>query len=138
MKDEIYEKLEDAIMQESRLVEKTKQHMYEYFNFEYDGLGINMEEADLLMGRVEKLCNKLVANIATRVDMSIDIMEIDCAFSKINMLLHTSNEINKGSGEVETIPHSIPLSLIIEDDGFLLEIQEIQHEESTLEENKEV
>lgn len=137
MKDEIYEKLEDAIMQESRLVEKTKKHMYEYFNFEYDGLGINMEEADLLMGRVEKLSSKLVANIASRIDMSIDIMQIDCAFSTINMLLHTHNEINKGSGEVETIPESIPLSLIIEDDGFLLEVHEIQ-EESTLQNSEEV
>lgn len=138
MKDEIYEKLEDAIMQESRLVEKTKNYMHEYFNFEYDGLGINMEEADLLMGRVEKLCTKLVANIASRVEMPIDIMQIDCAFYTINMLLHTQEEINKGSGEVEVIDQSIPFSLIIEDDGFLLEVQEIQQEETSLDDNKEM
>lgn len=138
MKDEIYEKLEDAIMQESRLVEKTKNYMYEYFNFEYDGLGINMEEADLLMGRVEKLCTKLVDNIASRVEMSIDIMQIDCSFSTINMLLHTQEEINKGSGEIEVIDQSIPFSLVIEDDGFLLEVQEIQQEETSLDDNKEM
>ncbi len=128
MKDEIYEKLEDAIAQESRLVEKTKDYMLQYFDFEYDEMGINMEEADALMKRVEKLCTKLVDNLATHIDMSLDIMEIDCSKATINMLLHTHEEINKGSGEIETVPISIPFALVIEDDGFVLEVQEIEKE----------
>lgn len=129
MKDEIYEKLEDAIVHESRLVEKTKDYMLQYFNFEYDEMGLNMEEADELMGKVEKLANKLVNNISSSIGISIDIMEIDCSVLTIGMLLHTFDEVNKGSGEVETVPQSIPFSLIIEDDGFLLEVQEIHKEE---------
>ncbi|MEA1914878.1 MAG: hypothetical protein U9N30_06145 [Campylobacterota bacterium] len=126
MENELYEKVEEAFVEESRLVERLNTFMHEYNDFEYDEMGMNMEEADEVKARLNKIHDKLLNNVNEHLDFPLDSMHIDIVFHTVELLAQTTKEIEKEGGEIQIEQISVPFSMIIDDDGFSLQINEIQ------------
>ena len=126
MENELYEKVEEAFVEESRLVERLNSFMHEYNDFEYDEMGMSMEEADEVKSRLHKIHDKLLNNVNEHLDFPLDSMNIDIVFHTVELLAQTTQEIEKEGGEIQIEQISVPFSMVIDDDGFSLEINEIQ------------
>jgi hypothetical protein len=62
-RDEVFEKLKAAILKQNRLLGRFIDFCDEYNSFEYDEMGMNMEEGQLVLDRAEKISNKFLDSI---------------------------------------------------------------------------
>ncbi len=63
VQDEIFEKLRESLIEEGRLVKRFYDFCLEFNSFEYDEMGMNMEEADEVLARTNKIRDKLLNNL---------------------------------------------------------------------------
>ncbi len=126
MNNELYEKIEDAFVSEAKLVKKLNLFMYEYNNFEYDEMGINMDEADDVKARIEKIQKKLMNNVNSKLDTTLDTKSIDIVFHKVNLSTTIDEEIKNDEEDVQIIQKEFNFAIIVDNDGFELEIEKEQ------------
>lgn len=60
IKDEVFEKLKTELIEQKRLLKRFYEFCSEYTNFEYDEMGINMEEADEILRKTNKIRDKFL------------------------------------------------------------------------------
>lgn len=65
--DEIFEKMKLALIDEKRLLGRFIEFCKEYTGFEYDEMGENMEEADDVLRKCDKIRDKFLLNIETKL-----------------------------------------------------------------------
>jgi regulator of sigma D len=121
MNNELFDKIEDAFVKEARLVQRLNSFMFEYNHFEYDEMGINMEEADEVKKRVEKIHNKLMNNVSSILDFTLKSKNIDILHHKVD-LTATIQEEKQEDEETIIVKKDIDFSIIVDEDGFELEI----------------
>jgi regulator of sigma D len=121
MNNELFDKIEDAFVKEARLVQRLNSFMFEYNHFEYDEMGINMEEADEVKKRVEKIHNKLMNNVSSILDFTLKSKNIDILHHRVD-LTATIQEEKQEDEETIIVKKDIDFSIIVDEDGFELEI----------------
>jgi regulator of sigma D len=121
MNNELFDKIEDAFVKEARLVQRLNSFMFEYNHFEYDEMGINMEEAEEVKKRVEKIHNKLMNNVSSILDFTLKSKNIDILHHKVD-LTATIQEEKQEDEETIIVKKDIDFSVIVDEDGFELEI----------------
>ena len=83
LQDEIFEKLKEALIEESRLVKRFYDFCLEFNSFEYDEMGMNMEESDEVLERANKIRNKLLNNIMAITSYQFNNIKTDEVSYKI-------------------------------------------------------
>ncbi len=83
LQDEIFENLKDAFLNESRLLKRFYDFCMEYNSFEYDEMGMNMEEADEVLQKVNKIRDKLLDNIISTTSYEFNNIKTDEVYYKI-------------------------------------------------------
>jgi regulator of sigma D len=121
MNNELFDKIEDAFVKEARLVQRLNSFMFEYNHFEYDEMGINMEEAEEVKKRVEKIHNKLMNNVSSILDFTLKSKNIDILHHRVD-LTATIQEEKQEDEETIIVKKDIDFSIIVDEDGFELEI----------------
>jgi len=93
-RDEVFNKLSDALLEEIRLIKRFYDFCEEYNNFEFDEMGINMDGADDILRKSNKICDLIISNIEDKllyifenvksnmltksICMDIELAEISC------------------------------------------------------------
>ncbi len=75
LKDIIFDKLKLALIDEKRLLKRFNDFCEEYSNFEYDEMGMNMEEGEDVLLRVNKIRDKFLTSIQT--NLSYEFINIE-------------------------------------------------------------
>ncbi len=83
LQDEIFDKLRDALINEARLVKRFYDFCLEFNNFEYDEMGMNMEEADEVLARANKIRDKLLDSIMEISSYKFENIKTDEVYYKI-------------------------------------------------------
>jgi len=111
--EEIFENLKDIFLQEHRLVERLRYFFDEYNNFEFDEMGLNMEEVDNIGNKAIKIKEKLFEKIQNQFPYKIDKIKTDIKHNKVvfDVIVEHKEEENETFG----------FSVIVEDEGFILE-----------------
>jgi len=129
MNNELYEKIEDAFINEARLVKRLNSFMYEYNHFEYDEMGINMDEADEVKARLEKIHKKLMDNVNSNLEIPLKTKDIDIVYHKVNLVATVQEDIEDEDEQIKVVQKDINFAIIVDDDGFELEIEKEQDDE---------
>jgi len=64
LRDEIFEKLKLSFIEEVRLLKRFYDFCEEYANFEYDESAFNMDEADAVLNRANKIRDKIINSVS--------------------------------------------------------------------------
>ena len=108
-REKLFNKLKDNFIQGHRLLKRFYDFSSMYENFEYDEQGLNMDDADDVLRKANKIRDKFLDNIANKLDMKFEQIVS-------NTLLNTiSFELTK-----ETNQFKINLELL--EDSFNLEV----------------
>ena len=83
LQDEIFEKLKDALLNESRLLKRYYDFCLEYNSFEFDEMGINMEDAEDVLQRANKIRDKLLDNLSRSTKYKLTGVKSDEVYYKI-------------------------------------------------------
>lgn len=83
LQDEIFDKLKLALIEEARLVKRFYDFCLEFNNFEYDEMGMNMEEADEVLARANKIRDKLLINLTEHSAYKLSNIKTDEVYYKI-------------------------------------------------------
>ena len=83
LQDEIFDKLKDALVGEARLVKRFYDFCLEHNSFEFDEMGMNMEEAEEVLDRANKIRDKLLANIENLTLYKFSSVKTDEVYCKI-------------------------------------------------------
>ena len=62
-RDELFSKLSDALLEEKRLLKRFYDFCEEYNNFEFDEMGLNMDGADDILRKANKIRDLILSNI---------------------------------------------------------------------------
>ena len=60
LKDEIFEKLKDSLIEQKRLIKRFYDFCEEHTHFEYDEMGMNMEEGEDILRKTDKIRDKFL------------------------------------------------------------------------------
>jgi len=74
-RDEVFSKLSDALLEEKRLMKRFYDFCEEYNNFEFDEMGINMDGADDLSRKANKIRDLLLSNVEDKLLYIFDNVE---------------------------------------------------------------
>ena len=66
-RDELFDKLKIALIDEQRLLKRFFDFCAQYDGFEYDEMGMNMEESDAILKRVDKIRDKFLNSIEEKL-----------------------------------------------------------------------
>ena len=83
LKDEVFENLKLAIIDEKRLLGRFYEFSCEHANFEYDEMGMNMEEGDEVLRKTDKIRDKLLNNLQEKLLYIFDNIETNTLTSII-------------------------------------------------------
>ncbi|VAY88049.1 hypothetical protein MNB_ARC-1_751 [hydrothermal vent metagenome] len=83
IQDEIFAILKDALLKESRLLKRYYEFCLEYNSFEFDELGINMEDSELVLNKIDKIRDKLLFNISESTKYKLLNIKNDEVYYKI-------------------------------------------------------
>ncbi len=83
IQDEIFEALKDSLIEESRLVKRFYDFCLEFNNFAYDEMGMNMEEADEVLARANKIRDKILDNLMAKTEYKFINIKTDEVYYKI-------------------------------------------------------
>lgn len=67
IKDEVFSKLSYALIEEKRLISRFYNFCDEYNNFEFDEMGINMDESDDVLRKANKIRDLFLSNIESKL-----------------------------------------------------------------------
>lgn len=76
-KDQLFSILKSAILQERRLLLRFYQFATQYNEYEYDEMGINMEEAEDLIRKANKIRDKFLVNIESHISNIVEKINSD-------------------------------------------------------------
>ena len=83
LQDEIFDTLKDLVILESRLLKRFYDFCLEFNSFEYDEMGENIEEADAVLERANKIRDKLLNNIFETTSYQFSNVKTDEVYYKI-------------------------------------------------------
>ncbi|MEA3497517.1 MAG: hypothetical protein U9R16_00525 [Campylobacterota bacterium] len=109
IRDEVFEDIKLALIDEKRLLGRFIDFCDEYNNFEYDEMGENMEEATAVLNRCDKIRNKFLANIEEK---------LLCVFENVE----TNTLTNMISCNVDTKENQFKVVIEVMDNSFNLEV----------------
>lgn len=110
LKDEVFEKLKDALLEEKRLIGRFYDFCEEHTHFEYDELGMNMEEGEDILRKTDKIRDKFLSSIEEKL---LYIFE--------NVETNTLTRIITFDLDTKEIQYKVILEVF--EDSFNLEIQ---------------
>ena len=93
LQDKIFDKLRDALVDEARLVKKFYNLCSEFNNFEYDEMGINMEEADDILRKANKIRDKLLNLLIDTTGYKFENIKTDEVYYKILFDIIVEDEV---------------------------------------------
>jgi hypothetical protein len=67
LRDEIFEKLKTSMIDEKRLIGRFYDFCEEHTNFEYDEMGMNMEEGKDILKKADKIRDKVLISIQEKL-----------------------------------------------------------------------
>ena len=109
IQDEVFEKLKLSLLDEIRLLKKFKQFCIDYNDFEYDEIGMNMEESEDILRKAYKIRDKFLSTVETK-----------CLYKFNNIETDVLTNIIKFDLESEKLQCKVKLD--ISEDSFNLEI----------------
>ncbi len=122
--NKIIEDVKLAIVEQERLAARFIDFCNQYKNFEYESTGINMEDADDIKRKANKIASKMFAEInANAQNFQLEIADMDCLRTKIEFLIKPS--------EAE---ETMLVVIIFDNDGFEIHLprQEVKQEENSV------
>ena len=109
LKDEVFDKLKFAFVEEKRLLGRFYEFSVEHTNFEYDESGINMEEADDILRKTNKIRDKI-----------LNIIQEDLLFIFDDIETNTSTNIISFDLDAKEFQYKVVIEVL--SDSFNLEI----------------
>jgi len=109
LKDEVFENLKIAILEEKRLLGRFYEFSCEHGNFEYDEMGMNMEEGDEVLRKADKIRDKFLNNIQEKLLYIFENVE-------------TNTLTNMVSFDLDTKEYQFKVVLEVLNDSFNLEV----------------
>ena len=110
IKDEVFEKMKLALIDEKRLLCRFIDFCDEYNNFEYDEMGVNMEEADAVLKRCDKIRDKFLVNIEEKLLYVFENVKTNTLTNMISFNVDTKE--NKFKVVIEVMSDSFNLEVI--------------------------
>jgi len=86
-RDEIFLKLSDALLDEKRLLKRFYEFCENYNNFEFDEMGINMDESDDLVRKANKIRDLILSKIEDKLLYIFDSVKSDILTKSISLNL---------------------------------------------------
>jgi len=108
-KDQLFSILKSAILQERRLLLRFYQFATQYNEYEYDEMGINMEEAEDLIRKANKIRDKFLVNIESHISNIVEKINSDILNRTIIFNILYNNNLYK-------------VKIKAEEDSFELEV----------------
>jgi len=100
-RDEVFTKLSDVLLEEKRLMKRFYDFCEEYNNFEFDEMGINIDGADDVLRKANKIRDLLLSNVEDRLLYIFDNVESNMLKKSICMELDLSEISYKLTLEVK-------------------------------------
>ena len=110
VRDDIFSQLSDTLLSEKRLLKRFFEFCEQYNNFEYDEMGINMEESEMVLKRVIKIRDLLLLNIENKLSYSFDNVDTE-VLTKCMTMEVVRDEI-KYKIIIQVMPDSFHLELV--------------------------
>ena len=110
VRDDIFSQLSDTLLSEKRLLKRFFEFCEQYNNFEYDEMGINMEESEMVLKRVVKIRDLLLLNIENKLSYSFDNVDTE-VLTKCMTMEVVRDEI-KYKIIIQVMPDSFHLELV--------------------------
>jgi len=85
IRDENFSKLSDAFLNEKRLLKRFYTFCEAYNEFEFDEMGINMEDADDIVRKANKIRDKFLENIEENLGCSFENIRTTVASKMLEM-----------------------------------------------------
>ncbi len=115
MSETIFEELKELLLDQQRLISRFYQFCSAYQNFEFDEMGLNMEEADEEKRKALKIKDKLISDINEKFQYTIKSNSADILNNTIQLDIEFEDE-----SETKLLKYNIT----VEEDGFSIEIVE--------------
>jgi len=109
LKDEVFENLKKSFIKEKRLLKRFYDFCEDYNFFEYDEMGMNMEDGETALRFVNKINDKILNNIQNDISYKFTNIKVDTFKYKVSFIL-----------EIEQYKFTIVLEVLT--DSFNLEI----------------
>ena len=114
MSDTIFEDLKSSLLEQTRLLERFYEFCLAYQDFEFDEMGLNIDEAKNEKRKALKIKDKLIAQLYNTLDHPIEELCTDILKNSINLVIkYNINEskkivefkiyVNKGNFTLELI-----------------------------------
>lgn len=110
-RDEVFSRLLDALLEEKRLMKRLYDFCDEYNNFEFDELGINMNEADDVLRKSNKIRDLILSNVEDKLLYIFDNIKSDPLTKTITM-------------DLDLKESSFKVLVSVENDSFKLELSQ--------------
>lgn len=115
MSETIFEELKAILLNEQRLLSRFYEYCLAYQNFEFDEMGLNMDEADEEKRKALKIKEKLISTINEKFEYTIKNNSADILNNTIQLDIEFEDE-----SETKLLKYNIT----VEEDGFSIEILE--------------
>lgn len=116
MNKEIYNNIKETFLEEARLIGRLDHFFNEFIDFEFDEMGINYEEVDEIAKKAQKINDKLIKNINEKTSLNITTKRVDIENRKVEY-------------RVEFEEEESDFAILIENDGFTIETDELSDED---------
>jgi len=110
-RDEIFLKLSDALLDEKRLLKRFYEFCENYNNFEFDEMGINMDESDDLVRKANKIRDLILSKIEDKLLYIFDSVKSDILTKSISLNLDLKEASYKVIIEVQNDSFNLELEL---------------------------
>ncbi len=84
-REDLFSKLSDVLLEEKRLMKRFFDFCEEYNNFEFDEMGLNMDGADDILRKANKICNLILSNIEEKLLYDFDNIELQVLSKSFTM-----------------------------------------------------
>jgi hypothetical protein len=111
MKNEILARLEQGLLSQEKICDRIIKLMMEEQDFLLDSTGINITDLEDIRRKLNLLIEKLVSNLNN--ELNINIIKYEIFFKTHSFIISTEAENSV-----------LNINIIVEDDGFLMEINE--------------
>jgi len=110
LEDEIFSNLSTCLIEEKRLLKRFYDFCEEYNNFEFDEMGINMNEADDIMRKSNKIRDLILSNIEEKSAYVFDDIQSDIVSKSFSMKIDLKQDICQIIIEVQSDSFNLALS----------------------------
>jgi len=111
LKDEVFSQLSATLIEEKRLIKRFYDFCDEYNNFEFDEMGLNMDEADDILRKTNKIRDLFLSNIEEKLLFIFNNVESNTLTRIITL-------------DLDTKENNFKVVIEVMSDSFNLELQE--------------